>query len=135
MTAAQDEPARGNPAGLPRPRRDGLPVPWITQVSEEGPEWRRVERSRVIACQTGWLCQGCGQPLPRRAWVVLNDDRDVISNAPLCLVCLTMALRWCPALAEADDIETIEVTPDDLHPDGEPASERCSTHVMQWSVP
>jgi hypothetical protein len=84
-----------NPAGLPRLRNDGPADPWITSTGTDDPEWLGVDRTWFIACQTGWLCQGCGQDIPRRAWLVLNDDNEVVSNAPLCRPCLTTALRWC----------------------------------------
>ncbi len=48
----------GLEAGLPRPRIDGRPVPWITPIGPDRlPEWRKVDPLRVLACQTDWLCQ------------------------------------------------------------------------------
>lgn len=100
--------------GLPRPRLDGLPVPWITRVTHGVPQWKRVLLDRILQCQVDWLCQVCGQQLPRWAWVALGPDGIVLSDAAVHHECMRMARRWCPHLRNpASHVELVEV--DQVH--------------------
>jgi hypothetical protein len=111
----------GLEAGLPRPRIDGRPVPWITPIGPNGlPEWRKVDPLRVLACQTDWLCQVCGLELPRRAWVVLEAGRVVLSDTAVHRACLSMSWRWCPHVANPQhELDAVEVTWAHIMADGE----------------
>lgn len=100
----------GTPTGLPRPRADGMPVPWITRIDPEGPAWKRVIDYRILECQELWKCQVCGEDLPRRAWIILDPDGAVVSNSAMHLPCLKMARRWCPHLRDEDETPAVEVT-------------------------
>lgn len=107
-------------AGLPRPRLDGMPVPWITRVGPDGPLCKRVLLDRILRCQAEWRCQVCGEPLPRRAWVSLGSDGTVYSDAAMHKGCLILARRWCPYLRNpANDVEIVEVDQAYVYADGE----------------
>ncbi len=85
--------------GLPRPRADGMPVPWTTfMLDTDDVWWRTVDTPRLLRCQSEWLCQVCGLELPTAAWVVVDSDGEIISDAALHRHCLTVAYRWCPHL-------------------------------------
>jgi hypothetical protein len=117
---------------------DGLPVPWITLVRSDGPHWRRFDPLRVLECQTAWKSQGCRLPLDHRAWVVLNDESDVISDAALRRPCLTATLRWCAALAGAGDVEVLEVATEQILADREPLPQRWLDYgdtIRTWDRP
>lgn len=114
MRATVEQPG----PGLPRPRMDGRPVPWITQVSAEGVEWKRIHSERIWRCQTQWLCQVCGEELPDRAWVVVCDW-EVVSDAAMHLPCQTMAFRFCPFLAADQDVVAMEVSREQISVSGD----------------
>jgi hypothetical protein len=108
-------------AGLPRPRLDGLPLPWITLLGPDGPEWKRIASTRVLHCQANWACQVCGQPLRQRAWVMLTSDGTVLSDAALHFECMVLARRWCPHLQDsASGVDAVEVDCTHIHADDEP---------------
>lgn len=131
------EVADPNPAGLPRPRADGRPVPWITETGAAGPEWRRIDILRMLVCQLEWRCQSCGLALPRSAYVIVNLEREVLSHAPLCRPCVAAALRWCPGLVGSDDIAVLPVTPDVVLADDEPLPDRWKNYgeeTRAWTI-
>ncbi len=128
----------GPAAGLPRPRSDGIPIPWITRIDPDGPAWAHVDTVRLLQCQTDWLCQVCGQQLPRQSWVVLEAGRAVLSDAAMHAACVVMALRWCPYLADAaHELETVEVEYSSVHADGTPLDTITDygDEVRTWTVP
>ncbi|MFC8042630.1 hypothetical protein [Nocardia sp. NPDC057353] len=84
--------------GLPRRRIEGLPVPWITPVWWGAADWKCVDTDRLRRCQAEWLCQVCGDPLPERAWVIVEAGDWVLGDAALHETCLRIARRWCPHL-------------------------------------
>jgi hypothetical protein len=96
IQAGEDRPAPG--AGWPRPRRDGLPVPYVVPISDGRPWWRLTDNQRILTCQARWRCQLCGLPLPERAWVVLDNEGHIESDTALHHRCLTLALTLCPHL-------------------------------------
>lgn len=112
----------GTTPGLPRPRIDGRPVPWITALDPSGrPDWLHIHPDRHLRCQTDWTCQICGQPLPRRSWVVLNPDGKILSDSAMHQPCLSIARRWCPYLATPDaNLTPVRVSPSDVLADQEP---------------
>ncbi|XVV10877.1 hypothetical protein ACQP2X_39465 [Actinoplanes sp. CA-131856] len=137
MKVEMAERAYANPAGLPRPRSDGRPIPWITQVRTTGPEWRRIDSSRLLACQVDWRCQSCGLRLPRAAYSIVNLEREVLSHAPLCRPCTAAALRWCPGLTRTDHLTVMLVTPDDITADDQPLLYRWNHYgeeTRTWKV-
>lgn len=102
-------------AGLPRPRWDGRPVPYVTPLGPDGPQWQELITDRVAACQEGWLCQVCGKPLPQEAIVIVNRTGRVLTDSALHSgACLTMAFRFCPYLAGNPEVRAVEVTPADI---------------------
>ncbi|RSN60674.1 hypothetical protein DMH01_15420 [Amycolatopsis sp. WAC 04182] len=130
--------AAGPAAGLPRPRLDGMPVPWITRVDPDGPVWARIDPTRLLRCQDEWLCQVCGQQLPRRAWVVLEAGRVVVSDAAMHAACVVMAFRWCPHLINpTHELEAVQVEFTAVHAD----DERLDTiveygdEIRSWTIP
>jgi hypothetical protein len=114
MSEARHAFLAGTPEGLPRPRNDGMPVPWITRIDPEGPAWKRIINYRVFECQTEWICQVCGEYLPERAWVIVTEDGSVISDSAMHTACLAMAQRWCPHLRNAEGTTTIEIRRQDI---------------------
>lgn len=105
--------------GLPRPRLDGLPVPWITPLSPTGPIWLDIDPALNLRCQAEWRCQICGDPLPRRAWVILASDRRVVMDSAMHGTCLAISVRWCPHLHGAE-IDAVEVDRSDIYADNQP---------------
>lgn len=100
----------GTPAGLPRPRIDGMPVPWITRMDGKQAAWARVIPHRLRECQRHWLCQVCGQALSERAWVLAEYDLEVLSGAAMHLPCLRMAQHWCPHIKASQNLTVVEVS-------------------------
>ena len=107
--------------GLPRPRPNGMPLPWITRLGADGPQWKRIDLTRVLHCQTNWACQVCGLPLARRAWVLLAADGTVLSDAALHRECVILARRWCPHLHDpASDVDAMEINYTQVAANGQP---------------
>lgn len=109
-----------NPAsvqGLPRPRVDGRPLPWITEFVDGVPAWKRIDPTRLLLCQAEWRCQVCGQSLPDRAWVIVQHDGWILGDAAMHQPCPTITRRWCPFLADLDRVAT-EVERDQVDADG-----------------
>ncbi|WP_280245847.1 MULTISPECIES: hypothetical protein [Nocardia] len=93
-----------NPAGHQRPTHRGLPIPWITPVTE-GPHaqlrlhWRMIHRGRLAAAQRYWLCQHCGLAADRAAAIVVVDDSGYcLTPAPLHPHCADTSVSQCPHL-------------------------------------
>ncbi|MDU0295015.1 hypothetical protein [Saccharothrix longispora] len=108
----EDTPPPG--AGLPRPVMRGLPVPYVTPVSDGRPWWRLTHGPRILECQNSWCCQVCGLPLPERAWVVLSGH-GIVSDSALHQECLVIALAHCPHLtANAQDLRYAAISRTDL---------------------
>ncbi|MDR7170519.1 hypothetical protein J2W56_004270 [Nocardia kruczakiae] len=63
--------------------------------------WRTIDTPRLLRCQAEWRCQVCGLELPPLAWVVVNSEGEIISDAALHRDCLIMAKRWCPELKQS----------------------------------
>jgi len=108
-------------AGWRRPRLDGLPVPYLTPVTNGHPWWGLIHRGRLHACQVTWLCQICGLALDRQAWVLLRHNR-VITNSAMHQRCLDLARPTCPRLADTGtEFRAAEVTASQLRTvNGEP---------------
>lgn len=99
QTRTGDPLAGGTPAGLPRPRAAGLPVPWITPVTGGHVWWRLIHGDRVRTCQERWLCQVCGLSLPDQAYVFATANRAVVSSSAVHKRCVDIAQRFCRAAA------------------------------------
>ncbi|WP_128145441.1 hypothetical protein [Nocardia africana] len=106
--------------GLPRPRSNGLPVPWTTPVRADVVQWSELDTPLLLQCQTEWRCQVCGTPLPQRAWVVLDAQQLVVSDAAMHYACMVIAFRSCPALRRTSTHEPVEIDRQDIRADGEP---------------
>ena len=129
-----DEDDLAPAAGLPRPVSAGLPIPYVTPVSNGRPWWRLTHGARLLACQHSWLCQFCGLPLPELAWVVLNGDH-IESDAALHKACLDLALSLCPHLnAESLDRHCREVPRSAVLADGTPLSTSPPEWRQQWTL-
>ncbi|WP_256789040.1 hypothetical protein [Frankia sp. AvcI1] len=116
----QHPQAAGTPAGWPRPRRDGLPVPWITLVIAGRVWWEHLHGERRRVCQQDWLCQVCGLLLPDSAVVVVADGR-IVSDTALHRRCAALAVTACPVLSRPQwPMTRAAVGPDDLLADGVP---------------
>ncbi|MFD8101130.1 hypothetical protein ACFV24_16450 [Nocardia fluminea] len=99
----------GHVPGLPRPRSDGMPVPWTTfMLDVEDVWWRTMDTPRLLRCQAEWLCQVCGLDLPPTAWVVVDPEGEILSGAAVHRDCLSIANRWCPELSRSA-YEPVEV--------------------------
>jgi hypothetical protein len=105
--------------GLPRPVVQGRPLPWITPVTAGHPWWRLIHPDRLLACQSGWCCQLCGQAVGQDAVVLAAWRELVLSDAALHARCAKIAIGWCPELAMTS-FEVIPVAPADVLADGEP---------------
>ncbi|MEU5199019.1 hypothetical protein AB0G86_34110 [Streptomyces scabiei] len=42
--------ARPTPAGMPRPERHGLPVPWVAPCAADEVWWRALDAKRLATC-------------------------------------------------------------------------------------
>ncbi|MEU9835900.1 hypothetical protein AB0D67_30565 [Streptosporangium sp. NPDC048047] len=111
------------PAGWPRPRHDGLPVPWVTPVDQGRAHWALLHGERLRRCQEEWLCQVCGFPLPEHAYVLADADGELTTSAAMHRRCTLLALTVCPGLPP--DLLLAVVSRDDLLGDGVPLDERA----------
>ncbi|WP_230211238.1 hypothetical protein [Streptomyces kaniharaensis] len=84
--------------GLPRPTRQGLPVPWVTPWSAARAWWRAMDSRLLARAHNEWRCQMCGDPLPKQAWV-LATPFGVVLQAALHQVCRDLARASCPHLS------------------------------------
>ncbi|MFI8977165.1 hypothetical protein ACIGO9_30080 [Nocardia asteroides] len=74
-------------------------MPWTTfMLHIDDVWWARIDTPRLLQCQARWLCQVCGLALAPKAWVLVDTDGTIISDAALHYDCLTLANRWCPEL-------------------------------------
>ncbi|MFF0250771.1 hypothetical protein ACWEU6_12675 [Streptosporangium sandarakinum] len=120
------------PAGWPRPRHDGLPVPWVTPVDRERVHWELLHGERLRRCQEEWLCQVCGLPLPGHAYVLADADGELTTSAAMHRRCTVLALAVCPGLPA--DLLLAAVSRDDLLGDGVPLDERALSTWKSWSL-
>ncbi|WP_063006021.1 hypothetical protein [Nocardia salmonicida] len=79
--------------------------------------WRTMDTPRLLRCQAEWLCQVCGLDLPSMAWVVVDPEGQILSDAALHRDCLAIAHRWCPELSRSA-YEPVEVGRDRILADG-----------------
>lgn len=88
------------PAGLPRPRANGLPIPWVTPVTRAtGPLWKDLHAARLGRAQQRWLCQLCGEQCGPHAYLIVAANGSCLTSAPLHDGCARMAAALCPAPA------------------------------------
>ncbi|GLF98204.1 hypothetical protein [Streptomyces yaizuensis] len=125
------------PSGLPRPVRDGLPVPWVVSSTSKRVWWRAMDARRLAEVHNGWLCQVCGQALPEEAWVLAAPDGMVL-QAALHETCKDLALGFCPYLSGgAAGAVPLLVTRDELSTDGLPLSHAAPSapyFLHQWKL-
>lgn len=107
--------------GLPRPRSaHGRPIPFVTDCTGGDPRWKAIDSARVLECQIRWQCQVCGELLEDQAWVVTDEDDDVVSNAAMHRRCLELSLGACPYLRGNATTRTVAVSREDLVADEVP---------------
>jgi hypothetical protein len=107
----------GSVAGWPRPRAEGLPIPWITPCVGDKVFWSGAIEQRITACREQWLCQVCGEALGGTGWVVLEHRDLIVGGSALHHRCLTLAQQLCPRLADnAGDYDEVEITRSQLGP-------------------
>jgi hypothetical protein len=124
--------------GLPRPVRDGLPVPWVTPWTATRVWWRALDGRRLAAAHVEWRCQVCGEPLPERAWVLASPSGAVL-QAALHEECLALARRFCPHLSgPATRASAHQVTRDQLTSGGRPLPQAVPSDpdflLQQWEL-
>ena len=125
------------PAGWPRPRVDGWPIPWVSPPDNLA----IMDSARHQAGCTGAVCAVCGEgyPGPVDAYILINtsetglppEDRSgteltAMDNAVMHERCVRLALAWCPtlkALVEAGHLVVVRVPankarPEMAEPDG-----------------
>lgn len=110
------------PAGWPRPRHAGLPVPWLTPVAAAaGPLWRLVHGRRLAHAQDHWVCQVCGEPCDPAATLIVDGSGRCRTSAPLHDGrCAELSAAVCPALARsAAYTVTVTATRADVVVEGE----------------
>lgn len=84
--------------GLPRPTRQGLPVPWVTPWSAARVWWRAMDSRLLARAHNEWRCQVCGDLLPEQAWVLATPS-GVVLQAALHQECRDLAQASCPHLS------------------------------------
>ncbi|MEU3010208.1 hypothetical protein [Nocardia asteroides] len=140
----EDEREDGHTPGLPRPRSDGMPVPWTTFMLDiDDVWWRTVDTPRLLRCQAEWLCQVCGLELSSVAWVVVDCEGGVVSDAAIHRHCLAIARRWCPELKQSA-YEVLPADPQRILADGVPLESlfdhadgghaKYGLNVRRWTV-
>jgi hypothetical protein len=112
------------PAGRPRPRHDGLPLPWITPVLEGVAYWTQIHGDRPLACQRQWLCQVCGPGLAYEVLVLADAGGELVTDAGMHRRCTLLSLTVCEALSPR--LLLAEVTRDELRHKGHPLGEEPS---------
>ncbi|MGY1944436.1 hypothetical protein [Nocardia asiatica] len=127
-----------NPAGHQRPAHRGVPIPWITPVTEgpDGqlrPHWRMIHRGRLAAAQLQWLCQHCGLAAdPASAIVFVDDSGCCLTSAPLHPQCADTSVSQCPHLIRAA-VTAVMIARGQQQRDGEVAPEIGLTE--DWTLP
>lgn len=103
------------PVGLPRPQRDGLPLPYIAGNG------CHLDIELLAPCVIGGLCQVCGLPVSFDDGVVFVDRMAgvrsdgvwvgsmVLDSAGLHRVCARMAERLCPHLRGEDRVVVVPI--------------------------
>ncbi|WP_433616902.1 hypothetical protein ACQP2P_16200 [Dactylosporangium sp. CA-139114] len=134
--ARRRDAADPNPAGWPRPLLGGLPVPWITVVAAGRAWFRHLHGDRLRDCQTGWLCQVCGELLPELAWVVVTEEGHVVTPAGMHQRCRVLATSRCPHLQAAGRrLRDVEVTRERIISGGRPwAQVRSPVSWQDWTL-
>ncbi|GLX06827.1 hypothetical protein Misp03_37540 [Microbispora sp. NBRC 16548] len=123
------------PAGWPRPRVDGRPVPWVTPVLHGQPWWKFLHLERLRRCQEEWLCQVCGLTLPTRAQVIADAQGHLVTDGALHRRCLRLALTVCPGLANAEEeLLVATVGRRDLLVDGQELSDEALSAPQAWDL-
>ncbi len=129
--------AAPTPAGLPRPIQHGLPVPWVAPRAAGKVWWRALDARRLAKAQNHWLCQGCGLPLDKEAWVLATPEGQVL-QAALHASCKDMAREFCPHLSsDATRATPRLITRDRLCTDGRPVTEAAPSDpnfLHQWEL-
>ncbi|WP_203632485.1 hypothetical protein [Streptomyces halstedii] len=123
--------------GLPRPTRQGLPVPWVTPWSAARAWWRAMDSRLLARAHNEWRCQMCGELLPAKAWV-LATPFGVVLQAALHQGCRDLARVSCPHLSgPATYSSAYLVTRAQLTSDGRPlhqASPSDPYFLQQWEL-
>ncbi|MEU8319669.1 hypothetical protein AB0C33_14965 [Nonomuraea sp. NPDC048881] len=120
------------PAGWPRPRVHGPPLPWITPVLDGVVYWTQLHGGRLLRCQQDHLCQVCGERLPERMLVLADLDGELVTDAGMhrrrALLSLTVCEGVSPRLLLA------EVTPADLRHKGWPSPDPLADRWLRWGL-
>ncbi|MFJ5068360.1 hypothetical protein ACIQC7_18395 [Kitasatospora sp. NPDC088556] len=123
--------------GLPRPIRQGLPVPWVTPWSTARVWWRAMDSRLLARAHNEWRCQVCGDLLPEQAWV-LATPAGVVLQAALHQECRDLARAACPHLSgPATRSSAHLVTRAQLTSDGRPllhAPPSDPYFLQQWTL-
>ncbi|MFC4056172.1 hypothetical protein ACFOY4_41350 [Actinomadura syzygii] len=123
------------PAGRPRPRAHGLPVPWVTPVTRAtGPLWRDLHTARLARAQLESLCQVCGLGCDRRFSLIVDPHGHCLTSAPLHEECARLALAVCPAPSRAR-ARTVTATRAQIHTRGDIAVELAMTQTWRYKEP
>ncbi|MFJ9574506.1 hypothetical protein [Streptomyces bacillaris] len=124
--------------GLPRPTRQGLPVPWVTPWSAARVWWRAMDYRLLARAHNEWRCQMCGDVLPEQAWVLATPSGMVL-QAALHRACRDLARTWCPHLSgTATRSSAYLVTRAELISDGRPLHQAHPSDpyfLQQWELP
>ncbi|WP_250305229.1 hypothetical protein [Streptomyces sp. A 4/2] len=123
--------------GLPRPTRQGLPVPWVTPWSAARVWWRAMDSRLLARAHNEWRCQVCGNLLPEQAWVLATPS-GVVLQAALHQVCRDLARASCPHLSgPATRSSAYLVTRAELTCDGRPLLQAPPSDpylLQQWEL-
>jgi hypothetical protein len=123
--------------GLPRPIRDGLPVPWVVPCSPGTVWWKLTDAERLCDAQNLWLCQLCGETLPAEAWVLVTPEGMVL-QAALHEECKDLALEFCRHLSSSRTRAVpLLVTRGQLTTDGRPLTDAPPSDpyfLHQWEL-
>ncbi|MCG7523978.1 hypothetical protein MHW47_05920 [Streptomyces sp. OfavH-34-F] len=123
--------------GLPRPTRQGFPVPWVTPWTAGRVWWRAMDSRLLARAHNEWRCQVCGAPLAEQAWV-LATPAGVVLQAALHQECRDLARVACPHLSgQATRSSAHLVTRAQLASDGRPllqAQPSDPYFLQQWEL-
>lgn len=120
------------PAGWPRPRVHGLPLPWITPVLDGVVYWTQIHGGRLLRCQQDHLCQVCGERLPERMLVLADLDGELVTDAGMHRRCALLSLTVCEGLSPR--LLLAEVTPADLRHKGRPLPDPLADRWLRWDL-